>query len=221
MARARAVAALSSVLLPGHLAKLVGFRQRRSGRFRLPLHGLPFWALKLRHPTTVEAEGPVHPERTAPGLSSARSSPPAANLPPVKLTWYDGGKRTRLAGQREEDSAWGAAVLFVGAEGMLIADYGRHQIAARGQVRRITSRPEPTIPDSIGHHAEWIRACKTGEPDHLQLRLLGHAGRGGPAGQRRLPGRQEAPVGRGQSQGDQLPRGRPLPSAAYRPGWTL
>ena len=24
--------------------------------------------------------------------------------------------------------------------------------------------PEPTIPPSIGHHAEWIRACKTGEP---------------------------------------------------------
>ena len=25
-------------------------------------------------------------------------------------------------------------------------------------------RPEPFIPDSIGHHAEWIDACKTGEP---------------------------------------------------------
>jgi hypothetical protein len=24
--------------------------------------------------------------------------------------------------------------------------------------------PEPTIPDSIGHHQEWIAACKTGSP---------------------------------------------------------
>jgi hypothetical protein len=24
--------------------------------------------------------------------------------------------------------------------------------------------PEPTIPKSRGHHAEWIHACKTGEP---------------------------------------------------------
>ncbi|MBC8870457.1 MAG: hypothetical protein H8E44_13630 [Planctomycetes bacterium] len=28
----------------------------------------------------------------------------------------------------------------------------------------MSSRPAGTIPDSIGHHAEWIRACKTGEP---------------------------------------------------------
>ena len=25
-------------------------------------------------------------------------------------------------------------------------------------------RPEPTIPTSIGHHKEWVHACKTGEP---------------------------------------------------------
>ena len=24
--------------------------------------------------------------------------------------------------------------------------------------------PEPTIPNSIGHHREWIEACKTGGP---------------------------------------------------------
>ena len=24
--------------------------------------------------------------------------------------------------------------------------------------------PAPTIPRSIGHHAEWIKACKTGSP---------------------------------------------------------
>ena len=24
--------------------------------------------------------------------------------------------------------------------------------------------PKPFIPDSIGHHAEWIQACKTGGP---------------------------------------------------------
>jgi hypothetical protein len=25
-------------------------------------------------------------------------------------------------------------------------------------------RPEPSIPASIGHHAEWFKACKTGSP---------------------------------------------------------
>ena len=26
------------------------------------------------------------------------------------------------------------------------------------------NRPEKSIPDSIGHHAEWLKACKTGSP---------------------------------------------------------
>jgi len=54
-------------------------------------------------------------------------------------------------------------VLFIGAKGMLIADYGRHQLLPESQYADFR-RPAPSIPDSIGHHAEWIRACKTGEP---------------------------------------------------------
>src|SRR4029077_10410960 len=58
---------------------------------------LPFWALKLRHPTQVSAEGaPVHPESCARGLIVRYDSPARESLPPVKLTWYDGGKRPRL-----------------------------------------------------------------------------------------------------------------------------
>ena len=58
---------------------------------------------------------------------------------------------------------WGSAVLFVGSEGMLIADYGRHQLLPEAKYADF-QRPEPTIPDSIGHHREWIEACKTGSP---------------------------------------------------------
>jgi carbonic anhydrase/acetyltransferase-like protein (isoleucine patch superfamily) len=34
-------------------------------------------------------------------------------------------------------------------------------------------RPEPFIPKSIGHHAEWIRACKTGEPTTCNFQYAG------------------------------------------------
>jgi len=34
-------------------------------------------------------------------------------------------------------------------------------------------RPAPSIPDSIGHHAEWIRACKTGEPTTCNFEYSG------------------------------------------------
>ena len=34
-------------------------------------------------------------------------------------------------------------------------------------------RPEPTIEDSIGHHAEWIQACKTGKPTTCNFEYSG------------------------------------------------
>ena len=46
---------------------------------------------------------------------------------------------------------------------MLIADYGRHRLLPEEKFKDY-QRPAKSIPDSIGHHAEWIRACKTGSP---------------------------------------------------------
>jgi predicted dehydrogenase len=133
------------------------------GDFGCHYMDLPFWALKLRHPTTVETEGPaVHPERTSPGLVVRYEFPARENLPPVKMTWYDGGKRPAFLAERKIP-AWGAAVLFIGEKGMLIADYGKHQLLPETQYTGFQP-PAATIPDSIGHHAEWFRACKTGEP---------------------------------------------------------
>jgi hypothetical protein len=34
-------------------------------------------------------------------------------------------------------------------------------------------RPEPFIPKSIGHHAEWIHAYKTGEPTTCNFQYAG------------------------------------------------
>jgi len=133
------------------------------GDFGCHYMDLPFWALKLRHPTTVETEGPpVHPERTAPGLIVRYEFPARDGLPPVKMTWYDGGKKPAFLAERKIP-AWGAAVLFIGQKGMLMSDYGRHQLLPEAQYADF-KRPEPTIPNSIGHHAEWFQACKTGSP---------------------------------------------------------
>jgi len=78
------------------------------------------------------------------------------------LTWYDGGKQPPFL-KEKNIPAWNAAVLFVGSSGMLIADYSKHQLLPEKQYADF-KRPAPTIPDSIGHHAEWLRACRTGEP---------------------------------------------------------
>jgi predicted dehydrogenase len=124
---------------------------------------LPFWALKLRHPLTIEAEGPpVHPE-TAPATLTVRYEFPARDtLPAVRLTWYHGGKKPDLVTEGKVP-AWGSGVLFVGERGMLLADYGKHQLLPEGEFAGF-KRPEPFLPRTLGHHAEWIAACKTGSP---------------------------------------------------------
>jgi predicted dehydrogenase len=124
---------------------------------------LPFWALKLRHPTKVSAEGPPpHPETAAEWLIVQYEFPQRGDLPPVKLTWYDGGKRPSLFAEGKLPK-WGDGVLFVGDKGMLLADYSNRKLLPENQFEGFKA-PAPTIPSSIGHHKEWIEACKNGTP---------------------------------------------------------
>ena len=57
------------------------------------LMDLPFWALGLRYPTSVETEGPAVDPETAPiGMTVRYEFPAIAGKPGVKLTWHDGNK---------------------------------------------------------------------------------------------------------------------------------
>lgn len=56
-----------------------------------------------------------------------------------------------------------SGVLFVGEKGNLLSDYSRHILLPEDKFQDYT-RPEPFIPNSIGHHKEWVQACKTGSP---------------------------------------------------------
>ncbi|HYV32611.1 MAG TPA: gfo/Idh/MocA family oxidoreductase, partial [Candidatus Binatia bacterium] len=126
---------------------------------------LPFWALDLHHPVTVEAEGPpVHPESTPPWLIVRYEFPgrvkEGAAYRPVKLTWYHGGKHPSLLTD-EQFAKWKSGVLFVGQKGTLLADYGRHLLLPESQFDGFL-QPKPFIQDSVGHHKEWVEAIKLG-----------------------------------------------------------
>jgi predicted dehydrogenase len=124
---------------------------------------LVHWALQLRQPRAIEAEGPpVHPETTPPWLIVHYEHASRGDLPPVKVTWYDGGKRPRHF-KEEKLPEWGDGVLFVGEKGMLLSDYDSHKLLPESRYADFKP-PAPYIPDSIGHHNEWIAACKTGSP---------------------------------------------------------
>lgn len=124
---------------------------------------LSHWALGLRTPRSVEIlDGPKpHPE-SAPHFLVARYQYAARDgQPPVALTWYHGGKRPPHF-QDLNLPKWGDGTLFVGEKGrMLLAGYDRHVLLPEAEFKGF-QRPAPTIPDSIGHHKEWILACKTG-----------------------------------------------------------
>ena len=56
--------------------------------------------------------------------------------------------------------AWG---VFVGSKGLLLASYPERLLWPEEKFADYQP-PEPTIPPSVGHHQEWITACKTGSP---------------------------------------------------------
>jgi predicted dehydrogenase len=124
---------------------------------------LPFWALDLRVPTSVEASGPrPHPEIAPASMQVTWEFPAREKLPAVHMTWYQGtNKPARWTDGKIPK--WGNGVLFVGDRGMLLADYSKHVLLPEKEFADF-KRPAPYIPKSLGHYAEWIDACKTGKP---------------------------------------------------------
>jgi predicted dehydrogenase len=122
---------------------------------------LPFWALGLRHPTSVRAAGPPVNVETCPlGLEVHYEFPARDTAPPVKLTWYSGERTPKTI---HDFALPGAGNLFVGKKGMLFADYGSYRFLPEEAGTGYTPPTKP-IPASIGHHAEWVKACKDGSP---------------------------------------------------------
>lgn len=133
---------------------------------------LPFWALKLHAPSTVEAAGPAPNREVAPASMKARYEYKASGeQPELSLTWYQGTMKPELW-TKGEIPAWQSGVLFVGDKGMLIADYRRHALLFGDQAQEF-KRPAQSIPKSVGHHEEWIQACKTGSPTTCNFQYAG------------------------------------------------
>lgn len=124
---------------------------------------LSHWALDLRAPKTVSAEGPpVDAEIAPPWLIVHYDYPARGEQPPVRLTWYHGEKRPAAFAEGKLPE-WGDGTLFVGEKGMLLADYDRRVLLPEKDFAQFAGVPQ-TIPDSIGHYEEWFAAIRTGSP---------------------------------------------------------
>ena len=153
---------------PLHWRDWWDFGNGRLGDMGCHLIDLAFWALDLKYPLTVEAEGPSRVGRkVAPRwLISRWTFPRRGDLPPVTITWHHGNKRPELLKEVSLPN-WPIAVLFVGSGGMLITELEvvppRYELHPKEKFADFQPPPR-TIPRSIGHANEWITACKTGKP---------------------------------------------------------
>ena len=122
---------------------------------------MPFMALDLSNPTSVEAKTSGHNKESYPGWSVITYEFPATSRrPAVKLVWYDGGKRPEkelLDGKELEASG----CLVIGEAGKLYApgDYAEKQVYLLGGAED----KKPEFPRSPGHFDEFVGAIKGGE----------------------------------------------------------
>lgn len=118
-----------------------------------------FRALKLKYPTSVQAVSTLVNKETYPSGSIVRYEFPArGEMPPVSLTWYDGGLRPLLIPELDPGMKMGeGGTLYVGDKGKILND----QILP-ASLRESYKAPVPYIPSSPGHEEEWILACKGG-----------------------------------------------------------
>ena len=128
---------------------------------------LAYWALDLKLPTTCEAEGsPLSTDTCPTWLKASWDHPATDTRPAVKVHWYDGGKKPGMPSAVFDREKLFKGVLFKGDKGTLLADYGFRIMMMGGDMTHYDApaASEDLIPPSLGHHAEWIHACKTGAP---------------------------------------------------------
>jgi predicted dehydrogenase len=128
-----------------------------------------FWALKLTAPTSLEATSLGLNAETHPIASIVTYQFPAReNLPPVKLTWYEGLRPPRPE-ELEDGLTLGhseGGALFKGSKGKLMCgvygDSARLIPESRMKEYKRPAKTLPRVPDS--HEQDWVRACKSGQP---------------------------------------------------------
>ncbi len=135
----------------------------------------PVWALNLGAPTFVESttthdgtllDGNKLNFETYPIAATITFEFPArGKLPPVKMTWYDGGLMPPTpaempAGRRLP----GNGVLYIGSKGkMYHGSHGGMPQLLPAELHEQAKLVPKTTERSPGHYEEWVQACRGGK----------------------------------------------------------
>jgi predicted dehydrogenase len=125
---------------------------------------LPFWALKLDAPKTIEANGPdPHPEIAPASMTAIYEYGPRGDMPACTLTWHQGTHKPQIWTDKGIPQ-YPNGVLFIGTKGrMLLADYGKHVLLPEAEFKDF-QRPDRFIMDGPTQQQEWLLAIKNGTP---------------------------------------------------------
>ena len=118
-----------------------------------------FKALDLSHPVAIEASSTKRdPEIYPLGVVARFEFPARGEMPPLILTWSDGGLMPPRPPGLEPGRRM-ADVTYVGDKGTLMG----HRLVPETKMKAY-GRPPRVLPRSPGHDQEWINACRGGPP---------------------------------------------------------
>lgn len=128
-----------------------------------------FKALKLGHPTSIEASSTKLGKEIYPlGVLARFEFPARGEMPPVVLSWYDGGLRPPRPPELEPDDPL-QDTIYIGDKGKLMGE----RLIPESRMEHYR-KPPKTLPRSPGHYHEWVNACRGGPP--AGSNFVDHAG---------------------------------------------
>mgnify|MGYP002822133190 CR=1 FL=1 len=130
---------------------------------------LAYWALNLRDPKTLEAVSSGINDETAPKWSIITYHfPQQGKRKPVKVIWYDGGKKPDPALAEQKSLPGNGSILIGSKDSLYIPMYwGKGTFlsgATEADFKNVPETIEKPTDFNRHHYLEWIDACKGGKP---------------------------------------------------------
>ena len=128
----------------------------------------PFWALGLGYPTSIISTstpwggGASNPASYPLAMTTRYEFGSRGSMPPVSLTWYDGGLTPMINGDFVLPRGDGGGGVFVGETGFITYEtYGNNpRVYPDAAAARASSVAQSVPRVNMSHEANWMNACK-------------------------------------------------------------
>ncbi len=147
--------------LSGNWRSFWDFGSGGMGDMACHLMDLAFWALDLGYPKTIETTSPAPPNSDFAGRDLSTQYLFETKDGPLTMSWHDGNARPKILRKYGIDNRK-YGILFIGEFGALYVNYTEHFLLPKNKFNDFQP-PKDKIPESPGHHAEWLTAIRRGE----------------------------------------------------------